>query len=500
MEINANNFKSREEMTAFLEKFDLTEYHEQVQDALGMARAEPDAETANLAYTEASNAANHIYDIASELYPQESEGAHAIAEQIAAAPNKQAKTFVVVQDPETGLADVILPGAARSGGDVLMPNGDRRNYWLTPDEVMTAEERKEAEVRIVTHNLVGMNKDKIASALKENGATHVRFFTNEGTLAYRPDDSYFAGKNIYAAQLNGKEVMTTSKFDVAAAVSLATEARFDKVQMLKDDQGKWALFLKPENEPSFSIYPDKEDTNRFFSTVRQNDHEAAQAVRNELAQKYYALAKANPELQKDLFTQMPEGVDPQQIERVNIFKNKEGQYLCLPKIQGVDKLQPREITALQWQRLWVADDIAQYKTALAATVFADVLQQKHQAESVETRDEESTRVNDFPNLQQFDELKAKHPDAIILMRHNDMYESVRADADKMAEICGLQPFERVRADTNESVKMTSFVPSALDTYLPKLIRAGQRVAICDTLEEPRKEIHRDNERHSGVRM
>jgi hypothetical protein len=500
MEINPNNFKSREDMAAFLEKFNLKEYNQQVQDTLGIAHAESDPEAINMAYTEASNTANHIYDIASELYPQESVGAHAIADKIAESPNKRAKTFVVVQDKETGIADVILPGGARSGGDVVMPNGDRRNYWLTPDEVMTAAERKEAEARVVTHNLVGMNKDKISAALVAKGATHVRFFSNDGTLAYRPDDSYFANKNVYAAQMSGKEVMATSKFDVSAAVSMATEARFDKVQMLKDDAGKWALYLKPSNEKSFSVYPDKEDTNRFFSTVRQNDHEAGQSIRNELAQKYYALAKENPNLKKDLFTQMPKGVDPLKIERVNIFKNKEGQYLCLPKIKGVDKLQPREISALQWQRLWVSDDVSKYKTALAATVFADVLQQREQAETVENHKEEQVKLNDFPNLKQIDELKAKHPEAIILMRHNDMYESVKEDADKVAEICGIDTFERVNADTNESVKMISFAPPSLDTFLPKLIRAGERVAICETLEAPRKEVSRDYERHSGMRM
>jgi DNA mismatch repair protein MutS len=81
-----------------------------------------------------------------------------------------------------------------------------------------------------------------------------------------------------------------------------------------------------------------------------------------------------------------------------------------------------------------------------------------------------------------------------------MYESVREDAEKVAEICDIDTFERVKSDTNESVKMTSFAPPALDTYLPKLIRAGQRVAICEALEEPRKEVSRDHERRSGMRM
>jgi antirestriction protein ArdC len=519
MEINPRNFKSQEEMAAFMEKFSMTEYNQRMEDAFGIARSTADPEGVNIAYTEAANASAHIYNIASEMYPQEGKGAHAVVEQIQDTPNKQSKTFVVVRDKESGIADVILPGAARSGGDVVMPNGDRRNFWLTPDEVMSAEERKEAGARVVSHNLPGMNKEKIAEVLRAEGVTQVRFFTHEGTLAYHPDDSYFAGKEVYAAQLSGKQIITTSTFDVSEAVSLATEARFDRVQMLKDDAGKWALLLKPENEPSFAVYPDKEDTNRFFSTIRQNDPHAGQAVRNELAQKYYALAKANPELRKELFGQVPDGIDPRQIERVNIFKTKDGKYMCMPKIQGADKLQPREITSLQWQRLWAADDVAKYKTALAATLFADVLQQKNQEETVaehheeqqkeQEQPEEQEKVDDFPNLKQVDELKSKHPDAIILMRHNDFYESYKDDATRVAEICSILPFERVRADTNESVRMVSFPAQALDTYLPKMIRAGERIAICDALERSSKteesrvkgKVNADeSERRSGMRI
>lgn len=139
--------------------------------------------------------------------------------------------------------------------------------------------------------------------------------------------------------------------------------------------------LKPENEQSFSVYPDKEDLNRFFSTVRQNDPDASNAIRNELAQKYNALVRANPELKKDLFGAMPEGIDPRQIERVNIFKNKEGVYLCMPKITGAEKLQPRVVSKEQWQRLWAADDVNKYKTALAATLFADILLNNRQEET-----------------------------------------------------------------------------------------------------------------------
>ena len=507
MEINDLNFKSRDEMRAFLDKYNLTGYKYSIQETLEHARAEENPEVANMSYTAAAQSAVHAYNIAAELYPQDAQGSYIIADQLNESPDKRAKMFVVVQDKETGITDVILPGSARSGGDVVMPSGDRRNYWLTPDEVMSADERKEEGAKVVSHNTPGLNKEKINAALTAAGASYVRFYSVDGHLAYRPDDGYFNNKEVYTAKLVGREIQKVSQLDVSDAAKLATEARFERIQMLKDDNGKWAMYLKPENEPSFCVYPDKEDTNRFFSTVRQYDQNAANAVRNELAQKYYALAKANPELQRDLFTGIPEDIDTSMIERVNVFKNKVGKdenaevkYLCLPKITGVNRLQPREITPLQWQRLWITDDVSKYKTALAANLFADVLLQQKEAEKVEEHNEETAKVDDFPNLKQVDELKAKHPDAVILMRHNDFYESVRGDADTVSKVCGIEKFERVKADKSESVIMTSFPAPALDTYLPKLIRAGHRVAICEQLEAPKQEIGRNEEHRSGMRM
>jgi len=281
--------------------------------------------------------------------------------------------------------------------------------------------------------------------------------------------------------------------------------------MVKDDDGKWALLLKPENEPSFSIYPDKEDINRFFSTVRQNDQTAANAVRNELAQKYHALAQANPELKKDLFGQMPEGIDPRQIERVNIFKAKDGTCLCLPKITGIEKLQPRAVSQQQWQRLWAADDIAKYKTALAATLFADILQNRKQEETAIRHNAEEV-VQSRPDvavpaqeIRQYEDLKAKHPDVILIFRAQGGYEIYQEDADKAARLLNL-PSER-REDKN--VNVVAFTTGDLDIYLPKLVRAGQRVAICEAMESPKESMKRgpvnelmlaDNNRQAGLRM
>jgi len=89
--------------------------------------------------------------------------------------------------------------------------------------------------------------------------------------------------------------------DVAEAVDKATNVQFERIQMLRDDNNRWALYLKPVEGEAFSIYPDKEDLNRFFSAVKQNERQSAQGVRMELAQKYYALGTDRPELRQDLF-------------------------------------------------------------------------------------------------------------------------------------------------------------------------------------------------------
>lgn len=82
-------------------------------------------------------------------------------------------------------------------------------------------------------------------------------------------------------------------------------------------------------------------------------------------------------------------------------------------------------------------------------------------------------------MKQFKELKKKHPDAILLFRCGDFYECYGEDSKAVAEVCGLQ------LTTSGETAMAGFPHYALDTNLPKLIRAGKRVAICDQLEKPK---------------
>jgi len=90
-----------------------------------------------------------------------------------------------------------------------------------------------------------------------------------------------------------------------------------------------------------------------------------------------------------------------------------------------------------------------------------------------------------PMMKQFFDLKAKHPDAILLFRCGDFYETYAQDAVEAADILGITLTKRNNGRENESTAMAGFPYHALDTYLPKLVRAGRRVAICDQLEDPK---------------
>ena len=89
-----------------------------------------------------------------------------------------------------------------------------------------------------------------------------------------------------------------------------------------------------------------------------------------------------------------------------------------------------------------------------------------------------------PMMKQFLDLKAKHPDALLLFRCGDFYETYSTDAITASEILGITLTKRANGK-EKTIEMAGFPHHALDTYLPKLIRAGRRVAICDQLEDPK---------------
>lgn len=276
-----------------------------------------------------------------------------VADEIKKHPDKDNKTIVLVIDRQGKSADVILPAGASLE---------------------------------VNNEIKGMNKQRIQSALQKSGIEHVRFYNPDGALGYRPDDRYFAEKQIEVARLKSWTLETLSTIDAHPAVKQAYDLGFEQIQMVQDDKNRWALYIKPEGKSGYSIYPDKDDLNRFFTTLKQS-LDNIDKVRGELAKKYYALAESKPELKVDLFHTSDERIDLNRIQRVAVFKTKNGAILCAPTIDN-QKPQPRSVTPQQWQRMWLAEDRNSFKQHVAATLFADLLNKSQSQEQTSSEKQE----------------------------------------------------------------------------------------------------------------
>ena len=101
-------------------------------------------------------------------------------------------------------------------------------------------------------------------------------------------------------------------------------------------------------------------------------------------------------------------------------------------------------------------------------------------------EKQAEQKNESVILKQYDTLKAKHSDAMLLFRHGDFYEMFKEDAVKAAVLLGIAAADKMLPSEKAEVKIATFAKDALDTYLPKLIRSGARVAICDQLDTPRQ--------------
>ena len=110
------------------------------------------------------------------------------------------------------------------------------------------------------------------------------------------------------------------------------------------------------------------------------------------------------------------------------------------------------------------------------------------------------KIAETPLMLQYLEMKKKHPDAILLFRVGDFYETFSDDAIAASEILGITLTRRANGKA-QSVELAGFPHHALDSYLPKLVRAGRRVAICEQLEDPKltKKLVKRESRNSSRR-
>lgn len=292
---------------------------------------------------------------------------------------------------------------------------------------------------------------------------------------------------------------------------------FTQISMLKDDEGKWTLAAKPENAHTFAVHPSREDVSLYFDMMK-NDHDETHVneFKTQFAQKYYSVVAANPEKEANIFRSNASQDALDLISKVNAFKTKDNKILLVATI-GDEKQKSVQINQSQWQRMWLADDKQDYKTHLAAILYSDVLagkleemkrsispdvegtqlheENEHREYHEDKKRQQQQMSNVPPIIKQYNDLKQKHPDALLLFRCGDFYETYKEDAVKASNILGitLTKHSKRMDEEGKPLKMAGFPYHALDTYLPKLIRAGERVAICDQLESPRQKTSQQEE-------
>lgn len=374
MLIADGNFNSEEDKKKFLDKFDMGYYYEQFNHAMTLTKDE-DPEVVEVAFTEALRCSSYIDELARAYKPSEwtDTGTYTIYDALKEIPDRITRDFVVITNPKEGRADVIMPEGAFAGGKVVLPDGKTHSFYLSPDEVMSAEERSAKGARIVNNELQGMSKQRITHALQEQGAKYVRFFNTGGIASFRPNDSYFDGKKVAIAKLNQWVLTDVQEMNVAEAVEKSRSVNFNRVQMIRDDANRWVLYIAPVGEVSFCMHPDKADINQFFSTSKQGNSADTERIRHELGQKYYAMSRVNPNLKIDMFREKAPAEDIARVVRANVYKTKDGKFLISPVFEGLENVESRSITSSQWQQLWLSGDINAYKSNMAALLYADLL-------------------------------------------------------------------------------------------------------------------------------
>lgn len=281
---------------------------------------------------------------------------YSISQDLAKLPNIETKEIVVVKDILRKEADVILPAGASLE---------------------------------VNNEVPGMRKDRITIALKKEGIDDVRFYNAGGSLGLNKPNSYFQGKEVTLNNLKQYELVPHHTLDVEKQAAPKKEVIIKNFQAIKDDNGRYAFFIKPENEPSFSVYPAKEHLNTFYNVIK-TDKQAI--VHNALAQRYYEMATKHPDTKLDLITPKKVDVDMKLIERPSITSSAQDakQKFIFATINGQRVQAP--INKQQWQKMWLAEDMGAYKRALAAVIFEPMLKRGMEGEQSQQAVSESEKV------------------------------------------------------------------------------------------------------------
>lgn len=289
---------------------------------------------------------------------------YSLAADLAKLPSIDTKEVVVIRDRKANKVDVILPAGASVEANNEVP---------------------------------GMRKDRISIALKKEGFNEVKFYNAGGSLGLNKPNSYFEGKDVSLNQLKQYQLVNHKTIEVAQQPKQENKVEIEHFRAIKDDYGRWAFYIKPKNEPQFSVYPPKEHMNKYFSVRNTPDEKTTRAA---LANKWYEVAKQFPDVRVDIINPHPaKDLDMSRIVNPTITKSAQDPKvkLVFATIDGERHYAP--VNETQWQRMWLADNMAEYKKAVAAVVFEPVLRkgmESQQTQSEVVKETEKVEVKEAP--------------------------------------------------------------------------------------------------------
>ena len=289
---------------------------------------------------------------------------YSLAADLAKLPSIDTKEVVVIRDRKANKVDVILPAGASVEANNEVP---------------------------------GMRKDRISIALKKEGFNEVKFYNAGGSLGLNKPNSYFEGKDVSLNQLKQYQLVNHKTIEVAQQPKQENKVEIEHFRAIKDDYGRWAFYIKPKNEPQFSVYPPKEHMNKYFSVRNTPDEKTTRAA---LANKWYDVAKQFPDVRVDIINPHPaKDIDMSRIVNPTITKSAQDPKvkLVFATIDGERHHAP--VNETQWQRMWLADNMAEYKKAVAAVVFEPVLRkgmESQQSQGEVVKETEKVEVKEAP--------------------------------------------------------------------------------------------------------
>ena len=307
-------------------------------------------------------------DIRKELTPKDlivSPKQYKISSDLAKIPDIESKQIVIVRDKAKGTADVILPEGASLDDDV---------------------------------EISGIRKDRIKIALGKEGISDVKFYNAGGGLGLNETNDYYKGKEVSVDKLKQYDFSQHRDIDVKPQIEAAKVANIKLFTPIKDDKGQYAFFFKVDNEPSFAVYPNEAHKRAYFD-ARNTDQK--KEIHEALAQKYYSVAQKHPEIKVDLIMPKVPAVDMSKIERPTITKDRDdpNKKYVMATIDG--KLMREPISKDQWNKMWLADDMAEYKKAVAAVTFAPFLKVEEKNENpIKQEKQENVSSNQEQTLSQ----------------------------------------------------------------------------------------------------